>query len=255
VDFAFLVVCLIVIPVVINKSTEGRFEGIKPHLREIWTALAAFFSPYFLWKPAALEVAVQARQQFSSPLSYIAVWIIGGLLFCGYYWFAGKMFPPGGSAKPAPVAVAQTPDLAAELTRRQLQIAEEELNLKYAPQIEVEPLDTPERVSFINRGSTNLFLHDAKIGEWTVGIENPPSLIAPGSRYVFWTGQEIENTLKKVGPATEASVPVMLFIKNARAQEYLVTCNLVTKGTPMSHWVSARALRVEHKKWSGKRPQ
>jgi hypothetical protein len=92
---AFLVTT-VVLPVIINKSTEGgRFNWAYPHLRRLWTAIFAFYSFYILQKPGALEIIMKAKENLdtTSPiLGYAVCAVVGALLLCGYWWFAGKLF-------------------------------------------------------------------------------------------------------------------------------------------------------------------
>src|ERR1700692_2493541 len=94
-DLALVLVATFVLPVVINKSTEGRgFDWIRPYLREIWTGLAAFFSLYLLCKPGVVEVSVKLHKYLAGTpaLGYLASAVIGASLLCGYWWFTGKEF-------------------------------------------------------------------------------------------------------------------------------------------------------------------
>lgn len=92
-EIGAFVVATVVLPVLINKSTEsGRFDWIKPRLRQIWTAIFAFFSLYLLQKPAAMEVAMKLHTRLPGPLGYVVAAICGALLLCGYWWFTGVEF-------------------------------------------------------------------------------------------------------------------------------------------------------------------
>src|SRR5579872_1604130 len=97
-----------VLPVVINKSTEGRrFDWIHPHLRWIWTLIFAFFSWYLLEKPAAQEFVVKLKFALDSKspiLGYIVCAVMGASALCVYWWFSGKLLsetPPPNSDEPS----------------------------------------------------------------------------------------------------------------------------------------------------------
>jgi hypothetical protein len=92
-EVLFVLASLVVIPVLINKSTEGeRFDWIKPHLREAWTLVFVFVSSYFLSKPSIWEFTMNASKQWSPWVAYPLVAVTGALLLSGYYWLAGQMF-------------------------------------------------------------------------------------------------------------------------------------------------------------------
>lgn len=86
-----------VLPVLINKSTErGRFDWVLPHLRPVWTAIFAGCSIYLIQKQDTLEALMRIRTSLdaASPLlGYGICAIIGASILCGYWWFAGRMFP------------------------------------------------------------------------------------------------------------------------------------------------------------------
>lgn len=101
-DLVVFVVLAVVLPVVINKTTEsGHFHWIKPHLRAIWTAILAFFSVYVLYKPAAQEIVMHLHTRWPGLQGYILASLTGAAMLCAYWWLTGRMLTPphAGSAQ------------------------------------------------------------------------------------------------------------------------------------------------------------
>jgi|ERR1700728_3641525 len=89
---AYIVVTLI-LPLLINKSTEdGRFDRLKLYLREVWTALFAFFSLFLLHQESVMVIVVKQHGRWKGPLGYVVAGIVGAALLCAYWWFTGKVF-------------------------------------------------------------------------------------------------------------------------------------------------------------------
>jgi hypothetical protein len=107
-DILAFVLTLLVLPVLINKSTEGRFDSIKPFLRHIWTVIFAFFSLYLLQKPVAMEIAMKLHTRLPGHWGYIVAAICGALLLCGYWWFTGIAFNnPAKTSAPFSVEIVR----------------------------------------------------------------------------------------------------------------------------------------------------
>lgn len=93
-EFMLFIITTVVLPVVINKSTESeRFEWIKANLRPIWTLLLGFYLVYFLNKPWPMEVIMEwHRRWVSTPIyGYILFSIIGAVVFALFWHLTGRM--------------------------------------------------------------------------------------------------------------------------------------------------------------------
>jgi len=90
-DLLLFAVLSWVLPVVINKTTEGHFHWIKPHLRLAWAVIFVFFSAYLLQKPAALEITMKLHRSWPGMAGYVVSALLGAVLLCGYWWMTGKM--------------------------------------------------------------------------------------------------------------------------------------------------------------------
>jgi hypothetical protein len=109
-QLVFVVLTLGVLPVVINKSTEGkRFDWLHPHLRIVWTVLFVFYSWYLLTQPRAQEVLMWLHQTRKPILAYPLLALVGAILLCGYYWFAGKVSQPASGPLANPTDQNATP--------------------------------------------------------------------------------------------------------------------------------------------------
>jgi hypothetical protein len=96
-DIVFFAVCTLVLPVLINKSTEGeRFDFLKPYLREAWTVVFVFLSTYYLTKPEAMEFLMKAHSSLPGYKGYFLAAVLGATVLCVYWWFAGLTVSPTG---------------------------------------------------------------------------------------------------------------------------------------------------------------
>jgi hypothetical protein len=117
-EIFFLLVCTLVVPVLVNKSTEGkRFDFIKPWLRELWTMVFVFFSVYLLVKPEAREAAMRLHLAVPGWRGYVITALSGAICLSLYWYFTGIITPserklPGSGAEnsaPAPSAPPPKP--------------------------------------------------------------------------------------------------------------------------------------------------
>jgi hypothetical protein len=102
-DGVVALLALIVLPVLINKSTEAHLGFVKSHLRSMWTGTAALFSVYYLMKSSYfVGVAVQLHQRWRAHpwLGYLLAAFVGASLLCIYWWLAGRLFPIGQDVPP-----------------------------------------------------------------------------------------------------------------------------------------------------------
>jgi hypothetical protein len=87
------IVSFVVLPMLVNKTTEDRFQGIKPYLREIWLVMAFIYAVWVLSRPESERYFMAVKQALGVkyPVScYIFVAIFGALLFVGYWWLLGR---------------------------------------------------------------------------------------------------------------------------------------------------------------------
>jgi hypothetical protein len=125
-EFLIGIVTLVVLTVVINKTTEDRLHAIKPHLREIWWALGFIYVTYWIWRPESEKYLMALKQGFGASYptsSYILVGVLGFVLFVGYWWSLGIVLPAKASEnaqqaedkKPlTPAPPARKPDISQE---------------------------------------------------------------------------------------------------------------------------------------------
>jgi hypothetical protein len=131
--FLFLAV---VLPLLINKTTEHHLQWIKPHhLRPIWTVVFVGFSLYLLHKPMVLEFAMQLHQRWEGWIGYLIFGLAGALLLSGYWWLTGKMLSP----VPAAVASGVNSSTSSDDDDSQFRI----LNLSPQQKAELDKLKGP----------------------------------------------------------------------------------------------------------------
>jgi hypothetical protein len=105
VALALLVLGSFVIPVLINKSTEGeRLNFIKPYLREIWTVVLLIFVGCFLMQQSPRDSLMKLHPYMPGYRGYIVCAIAGSTLLCAYWWFVGKIFTPQPIPQPPEIA-------------------------------------------------------------------------------------------------------------------------------------------------------
>jgi len=79
--------------ILINKSTEaGGFDWIKAHLRFSWMAYLLFSTAIILCQSFVWRFVVNIHEQGNDWYYYVLFFVLGGLIFCGYFWFAGKTY-------------------------------------------------------------------------------------------------------------------------------------------------------------------
>src|SRR6266481_7206037 len=87
---------LVVLTVVINKTTEDRFHAIKPHLREVWWALGFVYISYRVFRPESEQYFMTLKRGFGAQhpaSSYLLAAFAGAMLFTSYWRFLGKVLP------------------------------------------------------------------------------------------------------------------------------------------------------------------
>lgn len=109
-DLLFFVLLTVVVPVLINRTTESHLHWLKPHhLRPIWTVVFAIFSLYLLQKPSALEVVMGLHQKWNGWIGYLVFGLAGALLLTGYWWLTGVTLKPMPTPPQAGVKQAIAP--------------------------------------------------------------------------------------------------------------------------------------------------
>src|SRR5271166_94919 len=106
-DLLIFILGLVVVPVLINRTTETHLHWLKPqHLRPIWTVVFAIFSLYLLQKPTAQEFVMSLHQRWHGWIGYAVFGVAGAVLLAGYWWLTGVML------KPPPKFDASNPEVA-----------------------------------------------------------------------------------------------------------------------------------------------
>jgi hypothetical protein len=96
----FTVVTFVVLPMVLNHL---KIEWVSIHLRK-WIMFSFFFYTFFcLWwitkhYPKIMEDMMKWNKE--DFLGYIIIGVLGACLFCGYWWFAGKITDEKKQEKP-----------------------------------------------------------------------------------------------------------------------------------------------------------
>ena len=90
----------IVVPIVINKTTEStHFDTWKPRLREIWMLIFVLASAYFLFKPEAKDFFMKLHAGHPGVMGYLVVALLGAISLCLYWAFTGFLTPAAQPAK------------------------------------------------------------------------------------------------------------------------------------------------------------
>jgi hypothetical protein len=87
----------IVVPMLINKSTEGRGDWVKKYLREAWFVVVLVWVAAVLCSPDGVTFVMTNKPAFavSHPIaSYILIAVLTAALACLYWFVLGKMAPP-----------------------------------------------------------------------------------------------------------------------------------------------------------------
>lgn len=92
----FTVVTVVVLPMVLNHM---KVAWIEDHLHKWVMFLFIFYTCCCLWwaginYPQITETIIKQQKKWNLVWSYAVVGVLGALIFCGYWWFAGKMCNP-----------------------------------------------------------------------------------------------------------------------------------------------------------------
>jgi len=93
---------LVALPMLINKSTEGRGDWIKKYLREAWFVVAMVYVVIMTFLPAGRDFVRKNTPAFaaSHPIwSYIIVGIGAATVACVYWFALGKLAAPPNDLK------------------------------------------------------------------------------------------------------------------------------------------------------------
>src|SRR6266852_3862183 len=102
--FLFIsIVSLVVVPLLINKTTERHFDWVKPYLRQAWCAVALAYVMYFLTTETAKQLLMSWRNGFGNAhpvLAFVVPAIVGAMVAPAYWWLMGKLLSSdSGTAK------------------------------------------------------------------------------------------------------------------------------------------------------------
>jgi hypothetical protein len=90
------IISLVVVPMLVNKTTEHHLDWIKPYLRQAWCAVAFVYVVYFLTTDTAKQLFASWRSGFGNAhpvLAYAIPAFTGGILAPAYWWLMGKLLP------------------------------------------------------------------------------------------------------------------------------------------------------------------
>jgi len=97
-DFLLLIALGIVLPFVLTRSERINLSFIDAYLREIFTGIFVLVLLNFLNRPNIKTFfnKLHKREPFRRQpvIGYIACFLIGGTILCGYWWFTGKIVKP-----------------------------------------------------------------------------------------------------------------------------------------------------------------
>src|ERR1700733_7542602 len=99
-DIGLLVFLGVILPILINVTTEHHFKWVKRYLRLAWTVVMIGFSLYLLKRPPVVGFAMNLHCKWPSWTGYLIFGVAGAALLAGYWWFTGRVLPPG-SATPS----------------------------------------------------------------------------------------------------------------------------------------------------------
>jgi hypothetical protein len=98
------IISSVVIPLLINKTTENRLDWVKPYLRQAWCAVVLMYVIYFLTTDAAKQLVLSwAKVGNVHPvLVYVVPAAMGAIIAPSYWWLMGKLLPRGDARKNQP---------------------------------------------------------------------------------------------------------------------------------------------------------
>jgi hypothetical protein len=93
-EILFFIITVGILPVVINKSTEVHLDWVRRYLRQLWSGIFAFFLVSWLaTKPEIAGGVTTMHKQLHGWLGYGIAGLLGACIFCGFWWFTGRVVP------------------------------------------------------------------------------------------------------------------------------------------------------------------
>jgi hypothetical protein len=77
------------------------------------------------------------------------------------------------------------------------------------------------KIDFTNNGESTLILWGSKLGNEPPVMRKRPQVLIPGGKVEFDWHQWVEKTTKKMGAATQVSVPIEFYLKRANGTKYV----------------------------------
>ena len=105
---------LVVLTVLLTKTTEDRFHWVKPHLREVWWIVGYGYLAFWIWQPESEQYFMTLKRGFGAYYprgSYLLVACAGAVLFMAYWWCLGKLLPVQASMNEPPQGEQRKPDV------------------------------------------------------------------------------------------------------------------------------------------------
>ena len=92
-EVGLFLVTTLVAPMAIEISRQrGHFRWMEAWLKELWMIIFAFLTMYVLWtNETAREAMMKSHKLGDGPIGYVVVAIFGAVVFCGYWWFLGRV--------------------------------------------------------------------------------------------------------------------------------------------------------------------
>jgi hypothetical protein len=97
-EFFLLIALGIVLPFALTRIEMINGSFVDPYLREIFTGIFVVVLLYFLNISSIKTFAAKLRRRETlrrhPMIGYLACFLIGGSILCGYWWFTGKIVKP-----------------------------------------------------------------------------------------------------------------------------------------------------------------
>jgi len=82
-------VSLVIMPLLVNKTTEAHFNWVMPYLRQVWCGVALVYVVYFLTTDTGKQLMIDIETDFGSKhpvMTLSAAILLGAILAPSYWW-------------------------------------------------------------------------------------------------------------------------------------------------------------------------
>jgi hypothetical protein len=126
----------------------------------------------------------------------------------------------------------------------------EEVALSYEVALKVQLIAPDSQLEITNEGRTPVTLWGVKIADQPATMQSRPSILAPGAPHFVPAERIIVMASEEMTRTRAASIPLTLFLKNERTEDFLARYVLVSPSSPRPFRLDTQTVSVSRAAWS-----